>query len=549
MTSTLPAVTTPKVPAQRQPAPETGSTGRTVPPKRLRSSRLDLVLCGVLLVAILVVQGWNIADYPTLSDDEGTYLAQAWAVQEGKGLAHYTYWYDHPPLGWIQLAALTWIPSMVSPESMTVGSMRVMMLVISGISAVLIYVLGRRLALPRWAAGLGMVLFGLSPLSVVLQREIFLDNLAVMWTLLAFTLAASPSRHLWHHFGAGIAAATAVLTKETMLVILPALLVTLWKHSHKDTRKFAVTGAITACTLIGFAYPLFALLKGELLPGGGHVSLWDGVKYQMTRPGSGFILDQGSGSWGVFQSWLYYDRILPLGGLAGALLLLVTWRWSVTARALAGPAAAVAILAALALRPNGYLPAMYVIQALPFLALVLAGGTASVAHAVLRRWRADGEKRLVTGGRYALAAVLAIAAGAYVVPKWYDGARTAVTVDANAPYKAATKWLSSEVENPEDTRVLVDDAMWLDLVHAGYRPGLGVIWFYKADLDPAVTKTMPRGWKDIDYVVASPTVRRDAVDLPNVKAAIQHSTPVATFGTGDDRIEIRQVQTASGGAR
>ncbi|WLW52586.1 ArnT family glycosyltransferase [Streptomyces sp. YU58] len=549
MTSTLPAVTTPKVPAQRQPAPETGPTGRIAPPKRLRSSRLDLLLCGALLVAILVVQGWNIADYPTLSDDEGTYLAQAWAVQEGKGLAHYTYWYDHPPLGWIQLALLTWIPSMISPESMTVGSMRVMMLVISGISAVLVYVLGRRLALPRWAAGLGMVLFGLSPLSVVLQREIFLDNLAVMWTLLAFTLAASPSRHLWHHFGAGIAAATAVLTKETMLVILPALLVTLWRHSHKDTRKFAVTGAITACALIGFSYPLFALLKGELLPGGGHVSLWDGVKYQMTRPGSGFILDQGSGSWGVFQSWLYYDRILPLGGLAGALLLLVTWRWSVTARALAGPAAAVAILAALALRPNGYLPAMYVIQALPFLALVLAGGTASVAHAVLRRWRAEGEKRLVTGGRYALAAVLAIAAGAYVVPKWYDGARTAVTVDANAPYKAASKWLSTEVDNPAGTRVLVDDAMWLDLVHAGYRPGLGVIWFYKADLDPAVTKTMPRGWKDIDYVVASPTVRRDAVDLPNVKAAIQHSTPVATFGTGDDRIEIRQVQTASGGAR
>ncbi|MFE9439497.1 ArnT family glycosyltransferase [Streptomyces sp. NPDC006602] len=549
MTSTLSAVTAPQVPAQRQPVPETGSAGRTTPPGRLRSSRADLLLCGLLLVAILVVQGWNIADYPTLSDDEGTYLAQAWAVQEGKGLAHYTYWYDHPPLGWIQMALLTWIPSMISPGSMTVGSMRATMLVISGISAVLVYVLGRRLSLPRWAAALGMVLFGLSPLSVVLQREIFLDNLAVMWTLVAFTLAASPSRHLWHHFGAGIAAATAVLTKETMLVILPALLLTMWRHSHRDTRKFALTGAITACTLIGFSYPLFALLKGELLPGGGHVSLWDGVTYQMTRPGSGFILDQGSGSHGVFQSWLYYDRVLPLGGLAGALLLLATWRWSVTARALAGPALTVAILAALALRPNGYLPAMYVIQALPFLALVLAGGTASVTHAVLRRWRRPDERQWKTGGRYALAAVLAVAAGAYVVPRWYDGDHTAVTANANAPYQAASKWLSTEVEDPEDTRVLVDDAMWLDLVHAGYRPGLGVIWFYKADLDPAVTKTMPGGWKDIDYVVASPTVRRDAVDLPNVKAAIQHSTPVAVFGTGEDRIEIRHIQDTSGGAR
>ncbi|WP_210577046.1 glycosyltransferase family 39 protein [Streptomyces sp. GESEQ-4] len=546
MTSTLPAVTSTKVPAQRQPVPVAGSTGRTTPPKRLRSSRPDLLLCGVLLVAILVVQGWNIAAYPTLSDDEGTYLAQAWAVQQGEGLAHYTYWYDHPPLGWIQMALLTWIPAALSPESMTVGSMRVMMLVISGISAVLLYVLGRRLSLPRWAAGLGMVLFGLSPLSVVLQREIFLDNLAVMWTLLAFCLAASPSRHLWHHFGAGMAAATAVLTKETMLVILPALFITMWRHSHRDTRKFALTGAVTACALIGFAYPLFALLKGELLSGSGHVSLWDGIKYQMTRPGSGFILDRGTGSYGVLQSWLYYDRVLPLGGLAGALLLLVTWRWSVTARALAGPALTVAILALLALRPNGYLPAMYVIQALPFLALVLAGGTASVAHAVLRRWRLPDEQRYLTRGRYTLAVVLALAAGAYVVPRWYDGARTAVTADANAPYRAASKWLGSEVADPGDTRVLVDDALWLDLVHSGYEPGLGVIWFYKADLDPAVTKTLPRGWRDLDYVVASPTVRRDAVDLPNVKAAIEHSTPVAVFGKGEDRIEIRQIQSAGG---
>ncbi|CAM5738774.1 hypothetical protein SHIRM173S_04718 [Streptomyces hirsutus] len=513
----------------------------------LPHSRSDLLLCGVLLVAILVVQGWNIGSYPTLSDDEHL-LAQASAVPEGGGLAHYTYWYDHPPFGWIQLAVLTWIPAMISPESMTVGTMRAVMLLISGISAVLVYVLGRRFALPRWAAGLGMLLFGLSPLSVVLQREIFLDNLAVMWTLLAFTLAASPSRHLWHHFGAGIAAATAVLTKETMLVVLPALFVTAWLHSHRDTRKFALTGAVTACALIGFSYPLFALLKGELFPGGGHVSLWEGVQYQLTRPGSGFILDQGSGSWGVLQSWLYYDRVLPLGGLAGALLLLATWRWSVTARALAGPALTVAILAALALRPSGYLPAMYVIQALPFLALVLAGGTASIAHAVLRRWRSGAEHRSVGYARYALAAALALAACSYVVPRWYDGARTAVTADANAPYEAASHWMATEVADPGGTRVLVDDAMWLDLVHAGYRPGLGVIWFYKADLDPAVTKTMPRGWRDLDYVVASPTVRRDAVDLPNVKAAIEHSEPVAVFGTGADRIEIRQV-VATGGTR
>ncbi|MEV7087377.1 phospholipid carrier-dependent glycosyltransferase [Streptomyces sp. NPDC093085] len=517
-----------------------------------------MVLCGALLLAILLVQGWNIQHYPTLSDDEGTYLAQAWALQEGKGLAHYTYWYDHPPLGWLQIAFLTWLPSLLVPEAMTVAPMRAAMLPVSAASAVFLYVLARRLRLPRWAAGLATALFGLSPLAVVLQREIFLDNIAVMWILLAFCLAASPHRHLWHHFAAGLAAAVGVLTKETMLVVLPALLVTMWRHSHRDTRKFAVTGAVTACALTGLSYPLFALLKGELLPGGGHVSLWDGITYQMSRPGSGFVLDPGSGSYAVLQSWLYYDRILPLGGIAGALLLLATLPWSVTARALAGPALAVALLTAVALRPSGYLPAMYVIQGLPFLALVLAGGAASVTHAVLRkgrrrRGRGTGEKdtgekgagvregRVITGVRWSALGALAATAAVLVLPRWYDGDRTALTADANAPYRAAASWMAREVPDRAGARVLVDDALWLDLVHAGYEPGLGAIWFYKADLDPAVTKTLVGGWRALDYVVASPTVRRDAPDLPTVRDALGHSEPVAVFGTGEDRIEIRRV--------
>ncbi|WP_405438945.1 phospholipid carrier-dependent glycosyltransferase [Streptomyces avidinii] len=553
MTATLPTATDPQpgtrtVPARRTPAAERPGVRPPAPARplvRFRSSRPDLLLCGALLLVIVLVQGWNITDFPTLSDDEGTYLAQAWAVQQGDGLAHYTYWYDHPPLGWIQLAGLTYLPSLFVPDSMTVASMRFAMLAVSAASSVLMYVLARRLWLPRWAAGLAMALFGLSPLSVVLQREIFLDNLAVMWMLLAFCLAASPSRHLWHHFGSGLAAATAVLTKETMLVVLPALLVTMWRHSHRDTRKFAVTGAITACVLIGLSYPLYALLNGELLPGSGHVSLIDGITYQMGREGSGFILTPGSGSNGVFRSWLYYDTVLPLGGLAGAVLLLATFSWSVTARALAGPALAAVILAVVAMRPSGYLPAMYVIQALPFLALVLAGGAASVTHAVLRRRRGPAESRPRVWARWALLGVLAVSAAVYVLPRWYEGNRTALTADANAPYRQAAAWLGSEVADPANTRVLLDDALWLDAVHHGFEPGLGAIWFYKADLDPAVTVTLPRGWQDIDYVVSSPTVRRDAVDLPNVRAALEHSAVVAVFGSGEDRIEIRRTDRSA----
>ncbi|MEU3350043.1 glycosyltransferase family 39 protein [Streptomyces sp. NPDC037389] len=538
---------------------------------RLRASRPDLLLCGAVLAAILLVQGWNTAGFPALSDDEGTYLAQAWAVQEGKGLAHYTYWYDHPPLGWLQLALVTWLPAALFPDVMSVAPMRIAMLLVTAISAVLLYVLARRLGLRRWAAALAMALFGLSPLAVVLQREIFLDNIAVLWILLAFCLAASPRRHLWHHFGAGLAAAVAVLTKETMLVVLPALLVTMWRHTHRDTRKFAVTGAITACVLTGLAYPLFALLNHELFPGDGHVSLIGGIKYQMGRAGSGFILDGGSGAHAVLRSWLYYDRVLPLAGLAAAVLLLAAARWSHTGRALAGPATAVVILALVALRPSGYLPAMYVIQMLPFLALAVAGAVSirplgappsgswgslrsggPGAEPLEETGRGGAGKKTLTARtalRWAAVTALAATATAAIAPHWYDATRTALTTDANAPYRAAAHWLRDKgnVPDPSRTRVLADDAIWLDLVHAGYRPGTGAVWFYKADLDPAIAKTMPRGWRDVDYVVASPAVRRDAPTLPLVKAALTNSETVASFGEGDGRIEIRRVTRA--GAR
>ncbi|MFG3495175.1 ArnT family glycosyltransferase [Streptomyces sp. NPDC047928] len=534
MTSTLtPPRGTATVAAAGRP---TIVVGAAPAPFRFRSSHPDQLLCLALLLVIAVVQAVNISGFPSFSDDEGTYLAQAWAVQQGEGLAHYEYWYDHPPLGWIQIALLSWLPALLAPEAMTVGAVRSVMLSITLVTAALLYVLARRLALPRWTAALAVVLFGLSPLAVELHRQIFLDNIAVAWIIGAFVLAASPSRHLWHHFAAGICAAVAVLSKETMLLALPALLFTMWRHSHRATRKFAVTGALTSCVLIGLLYPLFALLNNELLPGRGHVSLWDGVVYQLSRPGSGSIFTDGSGANKVLDSWLYYDRVLPLAGLAAALLLAATYRWSVTARATAGPAFVVVLLGSVAaFRTSGYLPDMYIIQALPFLALCLAAVAASVWGLL--------QRRLHRGVAVPLFGALLLAGAAYTVPHWYEGTRAAMTDDPNARFRAAAAWLdpaAGNVTDPASKRVLVDDSLWMDLVHQGYRPGTGAIWFYKADLDPAVSRVLDDGWRDIDYIVSTPTVRRDAKDLPTVADVLEHSEPVATFGEGEQRVEIRR---------
>ncbi|WP_354643333.1 ArnT family glycosyltransferase [Kitasatospora camelliae] len=528
-----------------QRAPTTGPA-RPAVPLRLGRSPTWLGVAAVVLptLAVLTVQAWNISGWPAGNDDEGTYLSQAWSVQQGHGLAPYTYWYDHPPLGWLQIAALSWLPELfASHDQVMTGSLRTVMLPITAISCVLLYLLARRLGLPRWAGSLAVLLFGLSPLAVSLQRQVLLDNLAVMWVLAAMVLCASPRRDLWQHTAAGLAFGVAVLSKETIIVLLPALVLLLWQRSHPATRGFSLAGAAGGLVTVLSLYPLYALLKNELVPGSGHVSLLEGLSFQLSRPGSPSLLAADSANRQILDSWLYYDRFLLLGGLAAAVLMLLR-------RPMRPIGLAAVLLAVIAMRP-GYLPAMFVIQALPFLALALAG-TADRAVVLLRRGTAAAGRRLPPALRRPLyltaVALTGLAAVSAVAPGWYAGDRTAVTADANDGYDKAAQWLRGALTDPATARVAVDNVLWMDLVRDGLRPGLGAIWFYKIDLDPAVARELPGGWKDLDYIVSTPTVRQPSNSrLTTVQEALAHSTVAASFGSGDHLIEIRRIVTEPAG--
>ncbi|MFE9626831.1 ArnT family glycosyltransferase [Streptomyces sp. NPDC006527] len=467
----------------------------------------------------------GIGNYPFPNDDEGTYLAQAWAVQHGE-LAHYTYWYDHPPLGWIQLAGFSWLPNWLLPDLPTFVQGRVAMLPVAAVSMVLVYVIGRRLGLARPTAAVAMLLYALSPLAVVLHRQIYLDNLAVLWVLVSFAFALSPRRHLWHHVAAGMAFAVAVLSKETIGVLLPVLLVSLWQGSHPSTRKFSFAGFGSGFVLTGLFYPLYALLKGELFPGDGHVSLLGTLKFQLGgREGSGSAFEEGTDAHLLFTDWLDRDPYLLIGGAAAALCAFAV-------RRLRPAALAVLVLALVALRPGGYLPQMYIVQVLPFLALTLAG----LAQAVVTRL--PGRPHLRTAAAVAAVAIAAAFAG----PHWYERDRAAVNADDNGVYHDASRWLrETPVGDRAKVRIVTDGVLWLDAVDAGYRPGTGVIWHYKLDQDPAVTKTLPHGWKDIDYVVSTAALRGEREHLPTLRALFAHGTPVATFGEGGGRIDILRI--------
>lgn len=529
------------------------------------SHRVSLLLLGGLLVVVGVVHAWGMAWSPGPSDDEGTYMAQAWAVQRTGQLAHYTYWYDHPPLGWLTIAAWTWLTGAFDRSVGAVAAGRELMLLVQLASCALLYLLGRRIALSRVAAAAAVVLFALSPLGLSYHRMVLLDNLAVAWVLAALVLVSSPSSRLWAHAGAGACFAAALMTKETTLLLLPAVVAQLWSRCDRRTRRFCLTAFASCLVLTALAYPLAALLKGELLPGGGHVSLLEAIRFQLfTRPSSGSVLDATQPAYRTVSKWLDLDPWL----LGAGLVALVPSLWS---RSLRPMALALGIPTLMVMR-DGYLPEPLVIGLLPFAALLVAGLASAVWLRPARRTprehpALEARRRAVlslpsspavhhpprrlhlvdlTLRRSAVIAA-AVLAGVFVAPQWARGDRALMTAAPGVPVQQAVRWIDSNVAHT--SRLLVDDTMWVDLVERGFSRDLGVVWFYKLDfstnLDPSVAERLPDGWRHFDYVVSTPVMQSGLADLPEglgeVRKALESSEPVAAFGSGKGRVEVRRV--------
>jgi dolichyl-phosphate-mannose--protein O-mannosyl transferase len=162
----------------------------------IRRNRVDLLILVALLALAGVVHAVGMDRSPARFDDEGTYTAYAWAVQYTGKLGHYTYWYAHPPLGWVQLAAWNWVTNAFAHAPYAVAAERQFMLLAKLVSVALLYGLALRLRMNRLFAVATVLLFALSPLAVYFTRTALLDNIVTPWLLAAFFLAASPRRSM-----------------------------------------------------------------------------------------------------------------------------------------------------------------------------------------------------------------------------------------------------------------------------------------------------------------------------------------------------------------
>ena len=489
-------------------------------------------IVGVAIVLIALVHLINISNWPLFFDDEGTYVAEAWAVYMRGDLAHYTYWYDHPPGGWLQLAAfLAPLHLLGVDSSVLVG--RYVMVIYTMVTAGLIFKLCRNLDLRFPAAVVSMLIWGLCPLVIFEARQVMLDNLATTWLLGAFVCATSRRQYLSRHLLAGVCFAAAILTKETTVILAPVLLYALWTHCYPATRRFSLMASILMTMLLVSIYPLFGLLKSELFSGPGHVSIQDALAFQLvSRTGSGSIFDPTSVAYDTVRSWLFYDRILLMTGLAAGIVCLALRNVRVIGLSLL-------ILAVVALRPDGYLPLMYVIAVLPF-AAVAVGGLGQYLFDQLSRIRV-GRAQV---GRV-VASVLAVGAVVSVGVQWAAKNADALTDRPNDSYYQALDYLEENLDRRSS--ILVDDSYWNPLVDAGWSSDgwHGAIWYFKLDLDPVARESdLQNGWKDIDYILVNDVMVQNLdglSKLPQLSDAYKHSHVLQQWGSGQNQVQLRKI--------
>ena len=524
---------------------------------QLVRAHADIAVQVPLLVAVGYVQALNMFHWPAIFFDEGTYVGNAWAIGERGELAFYAYTYGHPPLASLLLTIWTSVGGLFGLATYSVDSARELMCVVTIISCSLLYTLARRLGMNRLFAVLAVLLFTLSPLSLYFHRGMLLDNPATVWAIAAFVLAMSPPRKLWSFVGSGACFAASVLSKETTLVILPALVVAAFQNADPRTRRYCVTLLASSFAFVLALYPLYATLKGELLPGPGHVSLLGtDVNMVATRQGTGNVFAQGTVAHGTVAAWLSLDPwLLGLALLLSPLALVV--------RSTRAVALAFLIQVVMILRP-GYLPAMYVIALLPFAALIVAGTTHTlwrfatdnhVGHRT-RQWSAwvtpvPWLTRLVTKIVAAASAVvlgLTAVVAVYAAPRWAHVDHAAMTARLDTPELEAEHWLLRHVGHEQ--RLIVTDDFWVYLIEHGYdsHPVEGgfnsptVVSYWPLDKDPAVKRFFPFSWREFDYIVSTPAMRDNSNGTPNTAQALQHSRLVVAFGQGrETQIQIRAV--------
>ncbi len=522
-----------------------GGAGREQLSGKSQRSFEDYVVLGLLAIAG-ISHAYNLFNYPEYLGDEGIYLEQAWAVLRQAKLSPYTYFYDHAPAGWLMLAGwIAFLPQQFTTFGMAINSGRVLMVLLHIASVYLLYRVAKKLSGSVTAGALTGLLFTLSPLGLFYQRMILLDNIMVFWLLLSFYWLIYHSDRLLALILSGLAFGLALLTKENAIFFAPVLGYILHREVRNSYRfRFALCGWLFAWGCVVSIYPLYALLKNELFPGGiafiltsapgEHVSLISTFFWQMGRGGGG-VWDPSSEFWYFFGSrWWPKDAIILLFGAVATLVNLVVGLADLRAKKDASflVASLMSLSFAFYLMRGSVILAFYIVPIVPFAALnvgMLADRTIRALPAKTGQWL------------FALSAIVLTGVYVYLARDHYFLSQTQLQA-------RQLQFIRSNV--PSSAFVIVDDDLWVDLHERVSRNPVYTKahshWKVQGDPDVRV-KILNDNWRNVDYLVLSAgladtfsgKISGETEDF--VLAAYNNSRVIALFEQGEVRLEVRKV--------
>lgn len=522
-----------------------------------------------LLLLAAAAHAVNMFSFPYYESDEGTYMSQAYAVAHLGELAPYTYWYDHAPAGWIQIAGWALLSGGFHTFGGSINAGRVLMLLMHTGSALMVYLItraalrgdegprprGRRLwAAPATvAASVAVLSYAVSVYGLYYGRRVLLDNIAAFWMLLSLALLLHGRLTLTKVWGSAAALGVSILSKELTVFLVPVVLALVWQRSHPSQRWLASAGWAMIMGSVVSLYVLMALLKGELFPSGTllggsheHVSLVETLLFHSSRGKDGGIREAGSNFWIAVAQWRESEPLLLYGGTAAmaACILALPWRRS------AGMLGLCALMLWLFLGRGGIVFDFYLVPLLPLLAICLGVATGLLAGALRALLARPARGRLAP--LWLAAPALVLAAGAPLTVRSYSGPAHGMLEDPMALWASpqadvqhlAVEWAQRNIA--PDSTIVIDQAMWLDLRDdTGGVPAFpNAHYYWKVDKDPEIFEDVFGGERDsADYIITTPQLRKDVGSdaLPLVAEILVHSTLVRRFDTGGWPVEVREV--------
>jgi 4-amino-4-deoxy-L-arabinose transferase-like glycosyltransferase len=500
------------------------------------------VAIGCLVIAIAAFShSFNMFGYPLYLGDEGIYMSQAYAVAQLGKLTPYTYWYDHSPVGWIQIALWTMVSGGLDTFGTAIDSGRVLMLLFHLGTVLLLYSVILKQTGRTWLAFAAAIVYTLSPLSLIHGRRVLLDNIMAFWMMASIALFLNHRNRVLPMLYSGICYGIAVLSKENAILLLPAFTYGLWsqvRSSQYNSRFSRLAWLFPAFAIIS-TYLVFAALRGELFhfPSGASdssVSLFKTLFWQTGRKSDNLFLQN------LKFDWLRRDYLLLLSGA------LVTITYAVRGNVKKKFVSFLSALMFFSLMKGGAGLDFYILPMLPLLAMI----NAFIIHDILRWVGAQGWtiSTVKITDRSCVFPIFTLLLGAVILGANLRNYPEIFTLQQTKLQHDALAWVRQHI--PTQSRLAIDDDLWVDLQAGGVDrqryPYAHSHW--KIEGDPEIYHDILKDdWRNVDYLVLTPGLGKRFKEKGGVilQPAYLNSETVAMFADGTASIEIRQVRKPS----